>query len=41
VVFNGVLVNQAYNVKPSSGKIQIQSEAAEIYFRKIALTSLK
>jgi len=41
VVFNGVLVNQAYNVKPSSGKIQIQSEAAEIYFRKITLTSLK
>jgi len=32
---NGILVNRAVNVKPGKGRIQIQSEGAEILFRKI------
>lgn len=40
-ILNGVVVNEATNVKPQKGKIQIQSEAAEIYFRKIELTRLQ
>ena len=40
IVLNGVLVNQAFNVKPSRGRIQIQSEGAEIFFRRIELTPL-
>ena len=40
VYLNGVLVNHARNVRPRKGRIQIQSEAAEIAFRKIALTKL-
>lgn len=38
VYFNGVLVNRATNVRPSRGRIQIQSEAAGIIFRRIDLT---
>ena len=38
VYFNGVLVNRASNVRPSRGRIQIQSEAAGIVFRRIDLT---
>lgn len=38
VMLNGVLVNQAFNVKPHKGKIQLQSEGAEIFFRKVELT---
>ncbi|HUQ66538.1 MAG TPA: DUF1080 domain-containing protein [Flavitalea sp.] len=34
---NGKLVNEATNVHPSKGRIQIQSEGAEIFFRKITL----
>ena len=37
---NGILVNQAYNVKPSKGRIQIQSESAEMFVRKIEIKSL-
>ncbi|MGB4400427.1 MAG: DUF1080 domain-containing protein [Daejeonella sp.] len=37
---NGVLVNQAYNVKPSKGRIQIQSESAEMFVRKVEITPL-
>lgn len=40
VLLNGVVVNRAINVRPSKGKIQVQSEAAEILFRKIDLTPL-
>jgi hypothetical protein len=36
-VLNGVVVNEAVEVSPSAGKIQIQSELAEIYFRRIEL----
>jgi hypothetical protein len=39
IFLNGVLVNKATNVKPNKGRIQIQSESAEIFFRKIELTS--
>ena len=38
IYLNGVLVNHATNVHPRKGKIQIQSEAAEIIFRKVELT---
>lgn len=37
IYLNGVLVNQAMNVKPRSGKIQIQSEGAEMFIRKVEL----
>ncbi|GJM30976.1 MAG: hypothetical protein DHS20C17_36110 [Cyclobacteriaceae bacterium] len=37
---NGILVNQALAVKPSKGRIQIQSEGAEMFVRKIELTPL-
>lgn len=40
VYLNGQLVNEAFNVKPSGGKIQIQSEAAAMQIRKIDLTPL-
>lgn len=41
VKLNGELVNRATEVKPSKGRIQIQSEGAEILFRKIDLIPLK
>lgn len=40
VIVNGVLVNYAKNVRPRKGRIQIQSEAAEIVFRKVELTPI-
>lgn len=40
VYLNGILVNHAVDVKPQKGRIQIQSEGAEIFFRKVELTSL-
>lgn len=40
VYLNGVLVNQAYRVKPSRGKIQIQSEGAEMFVRKVEIQPL-
>lgn len=39
-LLNGVLVNQAYDVKPSKGRIQIQSEGAEMFVRKVEITPL-
>lgn len=36
-IVNGIVVNQAFDVKPSSGKIQIQTELAECYFRRVEL----
>jgi hypothetical protein len=41
IFLNGTLVNQASRVKPSKGRIQIQSEAAEMFIRKVTLTPLK
>jgi hypothetical protein len=40
VKLNGELVNRATQVRPSKGRIQIQSEGAEILFRKIDLIPL-
>ncbi|MCK5344974.1 MAG: DUF1080 domain-containing protein, partial [Candidatus Heimdallarchaeota archaeon] len=40
IYLNGMLVNKATNVKPAKGRIQIQSEAAEIFFRRVDLTPL-
>lgn len=40
IYVNKVLVNQAINVRPSKGKIQIQSEGAELFIRKIELFPL-
>lgn len=37
---NGVLVNKAKNVSPAKGKVQLQSESAEMFFRKIDLIPL-
>lgn len=34
---NGVMVNEAFDVQPSQGKIQLQSELAEIFFRRLEL----
>ncbi|MEP6594654.1 MAG: DUF1080 domain-containing protein [Ginsengibacter sp.] len=40
IILNGTLVNQAINVSPSKGHIQIQSEGAEIFFRRVDLIPL-
>ena len=40
VYVNGALVNQASKVRPTKGRIQIQSEAAAISFKEISLTPL-
>lgn len=40
IYLNGQLVNQAYDVRPSKGRIQIQSEGAEMYVRKVELTPI-
>lgn len=40
VYLNNTLVNHAIDVEPRKGRIQIQSEGAEIVFRKINLTPL-
>lgn len=37
---NGVLVNRAMRVRPTIGRIQIQSEGAEMFVRKVELTHL-
>jgi hypothetical protein len=38
VYLNGQCVNQGTNVKPQKGRIQIQSEGAELYYRRVDLT---
>jgi hypothetical protein len=38
---NGVIVNEAFDVTPTAGKLQFQTEQAEIYFRTIELHPLK
>ena len=40
VELNGVLVNEALDVKPARGRIQIQSEGAEVFVRKVELKQL-
>ena len=34
---NGVLVNEAFDVQPKQGKIQLQTELAEIFYRRLDL----
>lgn len=41
VILNDVLVNQASQVRPYRGKIQIQSEGAEIFYRRIELIQME
>lgn len=41
IYLNGTLVNKAFNVRPDRGRIQIQSEGAEVFFRRVELRSLK
>lgn len=41
VILNGVVVNQASKVKPNAGRIQIQTEMAELFVRRITLLPLK
>jgi hypothetical protein len=40
-IVNGVVVNEATEVSPTSGKLLFQTEGAEIYFRRIELHPLK
>jgi len=40
VKINGTLVNECYDVFPSSGKILLQNESNEVYFRNIELTPI-
>ena len=40
IFLNGKLVNKATRVKPQKGKIQIQSEAAEVFIRMVELLPL-
>jgi hypothetical protein len=40
IFLNGVLVNEATEVHPSKGRIQIQSESSEIFFRRVELSPL-
>lgn len=40
IYLNGTLVNHAVDVQPQKGRIQIQSEGAEIFFKRIVLTPL-
>ena len=37
VFLNGVKVNECYGVKPTSGRLQIQSEGAEVFVRRFDL----
>ena len=39
-IVNGVVVNKGYRVTPTAGKIQLQSEGAEIWFRRVELLPL-
>ncbi|MBM3288954.1 MAG: DUF1080 domain-containing protein, partial [Candidatus Hydrogenedentes bacterium] len=41
VELNGVLVNEALDVKPAKGRLQVQSEGAEVFVRKIELTPIR
>ncbi len=40
IILNGVLVNRAVAVQPRKGRIQIQSESSEIFFRRVDLKPL-
>jgi len=40
IYLNGTLANHAIDVQPQKGRIQVQSEGAEIFFRRIDITPL-
>ena len=40
IYLNGTLANHAIDVKPQKGRIQVQSEGAEIFLRKVDLKTL-
>ena len=40
VILNGVVVNRCLDVQPRKGKIQIQTEGAEVFFRRLDLIPL-
>ena len=40
-IINGVVVNRGYNSDHTQGKIQLQSEGAEIFFRTVELHPIK
>jgi hypothetical protein len=41
VKLNGVVVNKCFDVHPRKGRIQVQSEGAEVFVRRLELTPLK
>ena len=41
IKINGVVVNQAVDVFPSHGKILLQNEGHEVYFRNFTISPLK
>jgi hypothetical protein len=41
VVVNGTTVNECYDVFPAAGKVLLQCEGFEIFFRKFELRPLK
>lgn len=41
VILNGVTVNRCFDARPSKGRIQVQSEGAEVFFRRLDLYPLK
>ena len=40
IYLNGTLANHAINVRPQKGRLQVQSEGAEIFLRRIDLTPI-
>jgi hypothetical protein len=41
IILNGVVVNEAFAVSPARGKILLQCEGSEVFFRKLELHPLK
>jgi hypothetical protein len=41
VILNGVVVNKCLDVQPRKGRIQIQSEGAEVFVRRVDVTPLR
>ena len=40
VFVNGTMVNQGFDATPCAGRIQLQSEAAEVFFRRVTIAPL-
>ena len=40
LILNGVVMNECFDVRPSKGRIQIQSEGAELFVRRVDLVPL-